>query len=138
LRQIERVFAFDVAGAHVIADGVADQFEPGREHECKLRFGNAPAAVAADVYWLPGPDDPAWRRLEEEFGTRRRIHQVVESGGADRFTFAGLLAAFVGDASRPDLLPVDGRQRRHIADSLLPRTRPRQIGEDALPFLGME
>jgi len=115
LRKIERVFPLDVASAHVVADGVADELQARRQHQGKLRLGDAPLAVAADMDAVVGAGDAVRRRLEEYFRSRRRIDEVVELGRPDRLALAGLLASLVGDARRPDFLVIDRRKQREVA-----------------------
>src|SRR5262249_43001210 len=49
LREVERVLALDVAGAHVVSDRVADQLQLRRDQERDFRLGDVPPGVAADA-----------------------------------------------------------------------------------------
>src|SRR5262249_32935410 len=66
LRQVERVLALDVARTHVVADRVADQLEPGGQHQGQFRLRHVPLAVAADEYAVAGADDAPGGGLEEQ------------------------------------------------------------------------
>ena len=56
LRQVERVFAFDVSAADVVADRAADDFPAGVQRECEFGFGNVPGRVLAQPNGLARAD----------------------------------------------------------------------------------
>ena len=114
LREVEEVFALDVARAHVVADGEAGEFAAGIEHEGQLGLGHVPLCVGADANLVAGADGLFGHGFEEEFRPGRVIHAVVGGGAEVAFLHAGGLAAEVGDAHGPDLLPVDGREEFHV------------------------
>ena len=55
LRQIQQVFAFDVARTHVVADRVADDFAMAIDDERQFGFGHVPLGVLANANGLAGP-----------------------------------------------------------------------------------
>ena len=79
LRQIERVLAFDVARAHVVADGVADELAAAARSP-----GPAPARARSSGYrggcarGCAGAGDAVGGRLEEQLGRAGRVDQVVK------------------------------------------------------------
>src|SRR5262249_6840474 len=138
LRQVERVFALDVAGAHVVADGVADDLEPRRQYQRDLRLRHRPAAVVTNPHALAGADYAIGGRLEEEFRPFRRVHQVVKLGGAGGLALARLAAALVGDAGGPHLLAVDRRQQRHVVQRQPAQVLVDQVVSHGGGVVGME
>ena len=114
LRQIERILALDVAGAHVVADGEPDQLSLRRNDQRQFRLGNRPFRVAADADRLAGTGDAPRHGLEEQLRPRRRIHPVVVRGARFRFLHAGHLAPLVRHPRRPDFLMVERRQHPHL------------------------
>src|SRR6185312_9412512 len=57
LRQIERVFAFDVTRAHVVADGVASDLAAWVEQQRQFRLGHRPLRIGSNANRLAGPDN---------------------------------------------------------------------------------
>ena len=112
LRQIERVLAFDVAAAHVVAGGYADDFEGGVDDQRQLRLRHIPGGVAANAHRRVRRDNPGTARFEEELGPRRRVDAGIDVAAVQRLFLACGAAAFVGDAGRPHVLVVHRRQQR--------------------------
>ena len=86
LRQVQRIFALDVAAAQVVADGVADHGTVAGDGQRQLGFGHDPPRVAAQVHRDAGTNDAIRRRLEEQFRPLGIVDPVVEIAAA------GLLA----------------------------------------------
>src|SRR5262249_24260783 len=78
LREIKRVFPFDVPRAHVVADGVTDDLQLGREDERQFRLRDAPLRILANSYPRAGTHHAMGRAFEEELGPRGAIDHVVE------------------------------------------------------------
>src|SRR5438094_5677509 len=110
LWQIEQIFPFNVARTHVVADGVTDHPPARIDDQRQLRFRHVPARVFANAHSLARGDDFFWQRLEKEFRTGGIVNLVVRGSAEIRLLHAGLLAAQISDARRPDLLPANGRQ----------------------------
>ena len=110
LGQIQRVFSFDTARAHVIANGVADDF-PFRGYEKgQLGLGHRPGRVVANGNSSVGADDAMRRCLEEEFRALGVVNPIVKVAASGRFRFldARFPAAIVGDSGCPHFLVSDG------------------------------
>ena len=112
LGQVERVLALDVAGAHVVADGVADDDAAGIDDESEFGLGHGPFCVLADADLVAGADGAAGGGLEEELWALGGVDAVVKIATAGVFGFlhARAAAAVVGDAGGPDFLVVNGRE----------------------------
>ena len=82
LRQIERVLAFDVARAHVVADRVAEDRAARVDRQRQLRLGHVPLRIGADPHRSARADDAVRRRLEEQLRPVRVVDAVVEAAAA--------------------------------------------------------
>ena len=111
LRQIQEIFAFDVARTHVVADGVADDFSARIHHQRQFRLRHVPFGVAPDADGFAGADDFLRQRFEENFRPFRRINLVVGGGAEIGFLHARGFAAQISHARRPDFLPLDRREQ---------------------------
>jgi len=100
LRKVERIGSFDVAGTHVVADGVADDFAARVDGQREFGFGNGPGGVAPDLYGAVGSGDLMGDGFEEEFGALGGVDAVVEIAASGIFGFgdARSSAVVVGDA----------------------------------------
>jgi hypothetical protein len=116
LRKIERVGAFDVAGAHVVADGVADDLAARVDEKGEFGFRHRPRGVTTDFDEAVRACDFVGDSFEEELGAFGGVDAVVEISSACVFGFgdAGAAAAVVGDAGGPDLLIADGGKKRSV------------------------
>src|ERR1035441_6494982 len=104
-RQVERVLPFDIAGAHVVADGIAEDAAGGRDQQGQLGLRHIPGGIGADADGFAGTGDSMRRGLEEELGALGLVDAIVEafSSGGFRLGHAGGAAAVIGDAGGPDL-----------------------------------
>src|SRR5262249_10142390 len=117
LRQVERVFTLDIARTHVVADGVADDFEFRRDYQSQLWFGDIPVAVGADADALAGAGNAVGRGLEEQLRSPRRVDEIIEPRRTSGFALAGFLRALVRDTRGPDFLLIDRCQQRDVAQA---------------------
>src|SRR5262249_37184479 len=78
LRKVERVFTLDIARAHVVSDGVANDFAAAAQHQSQLRLGDGPLCIAADANLAARADNAAPCGFEEELRALGRIDAVVE------------------------------------------------------------
>ncbi len=116
LREVKRVGSFDVTGAHVVADGVADDLGARIDEEGEFGLGDGPGGVATDFDGAVGACDLVSDGFEEELGAFGGVDTVVEVAASCVFGFgdAGAATAVVGDSGGPDLLIADGRQERCV------------------------
>ena len=71
LGEIERVFAFDVAAAHIVADGVADDLPAGVITRASSGSGTFQVRVPADADWVvPCPTTHGAEALKNSSGRR--------------------------------------------------------------------
>ncbi len=110
LRKIERIFALDIARAHIVADGVADDLAARVDEQRQLRLGNRPRSVGANAHVAAGAGDAARRGFEEKLRALGGVNAVVEIAAARVFRLghARAAAAKVGNARGPDFLVADG------------------------------
>src|SRR5581483_7729702 len=128
-----RVLAFDVARAHVVGDGVAEDFSAWADEQGKLGFRHRPFGIASNRNLTARADHPVRSGFEEELRTFRPIDAVVEiaATGGLRFFHARVAAAMVSDAGGPDLLADDRGQevRRLIGTGEFVHSRAEEVGE---------
>ncbi len=119
LGKVERVFSFDIAGAHVVADGVAGDDSGGADEQSELGFGHGPGGVGADANGPVGAYDAAAGGLEEDLGAFGVVDAVVEGSAAGVFGLfdARIATAEVGDACGPDLLVADRSEDLAVVES---------------------
>ena len=131
LREVERVGAFDVAGAHVVADGVADDLAARVDDEREFRFGDGPGGIAANFDLTVGACDFVTYGFEEELGAFGSVDAVVEVAASGVFGFgdAGAAAAVVGYAGGPDLLIADGGEERGVEEMISRWSAVDRVGE---------
>src|SRR6185437_13171798 len=82
LGKIKRVFAFNVARTHIVANGVAENFPAGTDQQCEFWFRHRPLGVLANGDFVVMADDAAGCRFEKNFRTLRSVHAVVEISAA--------------------------------------------------------
>ena len=118
LRKIERIGAFDIAGAHIVADGVADDLRARIDDESEFGFGHGPRCVAANLYATVGSCDLVGDGFEEELGALGGVNPIIEVAAAGVFGFgdARAAAAVIGDAGGPDLLVADRGEERYVEE----------------------
>ena len=127
LRQVERIFAFDVAGAHVVADRVAKDAPAAVDRQGQFRLRRVPGGVRADAHRAAGGGGGARAPLVEQLRPLGGVDAVVEAAAPRllRFGHACVAAAVVGDAGAPDLL-ADHRRQRFLAGPVRRGFRRRQ------------
>src|SRR5580658_1277436 len=110
LGKVERILAFDIARAHVIADGVADDAAIGADDKSELRLGNGPVGIGADANFAPGSCGATGAAFEKQLGPFSRVDAIIEVAATGVFGFFHACAAapVVGDAGGPYLLMADG------------------------------
>ena len=86
LRQIERILSLDIARAHVVADGVADDLAAIVDEQRQLRLGHVPLGVAANAHVASRSGDAAGRGLEEKLRPLGGIDAIVEVAAAGRLS----------------------------------------------------
>src|SRR5690606_30379484 len=106
LGQIERVLALDIATAHVVADGDADNLHGWIHDQRQFRLGHIPVRIAADAYLAVGADYPGSARLEKDLRARGGVDARIDIAAVDCLFLARGAAAFVGDAGSPYILLV--------------------------------
>ena len=112
--RIERVFAFDVAGAEVVADRVAEDVAVAIDGEGESRARGRSTCESRRSFIAAAMTDDAMRRgLEEDLGAVGVIDAVVERAAAGdlRLLHARVAAAQIRDARGPDFLVLDGREQ---------------------------
>ncbi len=112
LRQVERVFALDVARTHVVANRVAEDVAGLVDGQRHFRLGHVPVRIAADAHLRAWPHDALRGGLEENFRTWGIVDAIVKGAAAGVLGFidAGVAAAQVGDACGPYFLVADRRE----------------------------
>jgi DNA-binding LacI/PurR family transcriptional regulator len=105
LRQVQRVLAFNGARAHVVADGVADDFGGVVEHDRQFRFGHVDFRVGPHRHRAARSGHTPGRRLEEQLGPGRVVHPVVDVGGILALGHPRRPRPLVGHPGRPHLGP---------------------------------
>ncbi len=114
LGQVERIFPFDVAGTHVVADGIADNFHGWIDDQRQFGLGDVPGGVVADGDGIVRSDRPAGRRFEKDLWPCSRVDPVIDAA-VGRFFFAGDAAPLIGDSGGPDFLVIAGAEERDTA-----------------------
>src|SRR6201999_1045079 len=109
LRQIERIFAFDIAGRDIIAECVADDFCIPINYEDEFRFGHTPTRVAPNSNFAIRSHHSPTSRFKEKLRPFGIVHPRIKHGSPAfvRFFPASFPAPFIRDASRPNLLSPD-------------------------------
>src|ERR1039457_1087033 len=82
LWQVEWVLAFNIAGAHVIANGVANDPACGAHHQSQLRLRHRPMSIGANLYLAASARRSARRGLEKQFRSFCRIDAIVKISSA--------------------------------------------------------
>jgi hypothetical protein len=116
LRQVQKILAFDVARAHVVADRTAGNLAARVQHECQLGLWHAPAGIAPDADGVAGGHDFLGNRLEKDFRAIGVVHPVVRRCAEVGFFHARRFAAQVGHARRPHFLPLYWRRKSNGGD----------------------
>src|SRR6185437_12518239 len=112
LRKVEWILALDVARAHVIADGVADDLAARIEQQRQFGLGDRPSCVGADANIRAGTDHTTCCRLEEELRTNGGVDAIVEAAttSVPGLLHARAAAAKVGNPRSPYLLRANRRE----------------------------
>ena len=107
LRQIQRILAFDIARAHIVANRVADDAPRRTDHQRQFRLRHGPVRIPANFNLAATAHRPACRRLEKKLRPLRRINAIVKVSATRilRLLHARTAAAIVRDAGGPDFLP---------------------------------
>src|SRR5258708_38154058 len=82
LRQIEWVLALNIARAHIIANGVADDPAWGAHHQSQLWLRHRPMSIGANPYLAACAHRSARRGLEKQFRSFCRIDAIVKISSA--------------------------------------------------------
>src|SRR5713226_1418823 len=138
LRQVKRVFALNIASAHVIADGVADDLQLRGDDQCQFRFRHTPLAVTADMDSAARTDDAMRIGFEEQLRPRRGIDQIVKPSRAFRLALASLLTTLVSHSGCPHFLLVDRGQEGDVLKGKFLCILIEEIGSHCGWVIGME
>src|SRR5205085_5516210 len=106
LWQIERIFALDISGTHVVSDRVAGNFAARADKQHQLWFRHRPGRILANCDLRIRPHHSMRGRFKEKLGPRSLIDAIVKvsAPGALRLLHARAAAAVISDARGPDLL----------------------------------
>jgi hypothetical protein len=120
LREVERVGAFDVPGAHVVAHGVADDLAAWIDEKSEFGLRHRPGGVAADFYLAVRACDFVGYGFEEELRAFGGVDAIVEVAASRIFGFSdtSTAAAVVRDARGPHLLIANGGEELRVKEMI--------------------
>src|SRR5882724_1054337 len=85
LGQIQKIFTFNIARTHVVADGVPDNLAARIDDQRQFRLRHIPTRIAPDTDRFTGRNNFLGDGLEEKFRSFRGVNPVISRRAEIRF-----------------------------------------------------